>query len=90
MTFTTQQALDILRDTPSNKAFTLVEFLEECRAVGAIQVRKEVLAETLVYHAARNNCGPLDMLVMMEDHNHAFVGHGTYWCVVDYLQPQLD
>jgi hypothetical protein len=91
MEFTAQQVLDILRDTPiPNYAVPCspAEFLEECRALGAVQVRKEVFAEMLLHHAPQNNTSPMCMLQVLEDYNHAFIGDGTYWIVMNYLQPK--
>lgn len=88
MEFTTQQVLDIQRDTPLGQyGCNAADFLLECQETGegVMCVHKEVFVAAVLWHAPKNNCTPLDMLTMMEDHNHAFVYEQHYWINHNYL-----
>lgn len=74
-----------LRDTPTTSPADKQDLLDECQAVGAIQVPPETMVAMLLHHAPENNCSPLDMLVMIEDYTHGCVIDGICWIVPNYL-----
>ena len=80
--------MQVLRDTPTKSPADGQDCLEECKALGAIQVLPEIMLAALQYHGQRDNCSPLDELTMMEDYNHACVLNGVCWIVPNYLAPQ--
>ena len=65
-------------------------FLEECRAMGVIQVTQDafertLLAQTVAEGSTCDTSGMLEVLEVLEDYNHAFVFDNRYFMDAEFL-----